>query len=177
MNLLGGTGEDNVDVRDSSTVNLASPSTVGGHLESHNDAAVTMTGGSVGSHLMARDRSGIELSGGTVTNDFDIRDAASGQMTGGTVNGQVVITDAASLDLQGGSYLVYQAEQIDPGTGEGSEPTETEMEALKRSIERRVNASGLGLPIIQRMGNNRLLIQLAGVTDIHVGIHGIPVPK
>jgi protein-export membrane protein SecD len=70
------------------------------------------------------------------------------------------------LDLQGGSYLVYQAEEIDPVTGEGTVPSEDAMESLKRSIERRVNASGLGLPIIQRMGNNRLLIQLAGVTDI-----------
>ena len=80
--------------------------------------------------------------------------------------GDTILGLSLGLDLQGGSYLVYQAEQIDPVTGEGSEPTETEMEALKRSIERRVNTSGLGLPIIQRMGRSRLLIQLPGVSDI-----------
>ena len=39
------------------------------------------------------------------------------------------------------------------------------MAALKRAIERRVNASGLGLPIIQILGENRLLIQLPGISD------------
>ena len=39
------------------------------------------------------------------------------------------------------------------------------MDSLKQSIERRVNASGLGEPIIQLLGDNRLLIQLPGVRD------------
>jgi protein-export membrane protein SecD len=39
------------------------------------------------------------------------------------------------------------------------------MEALKRSIERRVAAAGLGEPIIQVLGENRLLIQMPGVED------------
>jgi len=80
--------------------------------------------------------------------------------------GDTLLGLSLGLDLQGGSYLVYQAEEIDPVTGEGAVPSEDAMESLKRSIERRVNASGLGLPIIQRMGDNRLLIQLAGITDI-----------
>ena len=67
------------------------------------------------------------------------------------------------LDLQGGSHLVYQA--IDGDTGEPVTPTKESMEALKRSIERRVNASGLGEPIIQLLGDNRLLIQIPGVRD------------
>ena len=67
------------------------------------------------------------------------------------------------LELQGGSHLVYQA--IDGDTGEPIVPESTQMDALKRSIERRVNASGLGEPIIQRLGDDRLLIQLPGVRD------------
>ena len=67
------------------------------------------------------------------------------------------------LDLQGGSHLVYRA--VDTETRLPINPAPDEMEALKRSIERRVNASGLGEPIIQVLGDDRLLIQLPGVRD------------
>jgi protein-export membrane protein SecD len=69
------------------------------------------------------------------------------------------------LDLQGGSHLVYRALLTDPVTGEVITVTDDQMEALKRTIERRVNASGLGEPIIQRLGDDRLLIQLPGVSN------------
>lgn len=68
------------------------------------------------------------------------------------------------LDLQGGSHLVYQAR--DNETGEPIVPPREAMEALKRSIEKRVNASGLGEPIIQLLGDDRILIQLPGVEDL-----------
>ncbi|MCH8184479.1 MAG: protein translocase subunit SecD [Chloroflexi bacterium] len=68
------------------------------------------------------------------------------------------------LDLQGGSHLVYQAR--DNETGEPIVPPPEAMEALKRSIEKRVNASGLGEPIIQLLGEDRILIQLPGVEDL-----------
>jgi preprotein translocase subunit SecD len=69
------------------------------------------------------------------------------------------------LDLQGGSHLIYRAALTDEVTGEPIAVTEDDMEALKRTIERRVNASGLGVPIIQILGEDRLLIQLPGVSD------------
>ena len=69
------------------------------------------------------------------------------------------------LDLQGGSHLVYQASLTDPVTGAPVEVTQDQMDALKLTIERRVNSSGLGEPIIQLLGSDRLLIQLPGVTD------------
>ena len=68
------------------------------------------------------------------------------------------------LDLQGGSHLVYQAR--DNETGLPIVPEPQTMEALKRSIEKRVNASGLGEPIIQLLGDDRILIQLPGVEDL-----------
>jgi len=68
------------------------------------------------------------------------------------------------LDLQGGSDLVYRV--IDRETGEPAVPTADQMESLKRSIQRRVNASGLGEPNIQILGDNRLLIQLPGINDL-----------
>ena len=70
------------------------------------------------------------------------------------------------LDLQGGGHLVYQANLTDPETGEVLEVSEEQMESLKRAIERRVNSAGLGEPIIQILGTDRLLVQLPGVTDL-----------
>ena len=69
------------------------------------------------------------------------------------------------LDLQGGSHLVYQTNLVDPNTGARVEVTQDQMEALKLNIERRVNSSGLGEPIIQLLGSDRLLIQLPGLDD------------
>ena len=74
------------------------------------------------------------------------------------------------LDLQGGSHLVYQANLLSepdvPGmTGERIPPTADQMDALKRTIERRLNSSGLGEPILQVLGEDRLLVQIPGVSD------------
>ena len=74
------------------------------------------------------------------------------------------------LDLQGGSHLVYQANLFsepddESMTGERIPPTADQMDALKRTIERRLNSSGLGEPILQVLGEDRLLVQIPGVSD------------
>ena len=69
------------------------------------------------------------------------------------------------LDLQGGSHLVYEAALRDAETDELMEVTDDQMQSLVRTIERRINSSGLGEPIIQILGNNRLLVQLPGIRD------------
>ena len=74
------------------------------------------------------------------------------------------------LDLQGGSHLVYQANLFsEPDdediTGERIPPSADQMDALKRTIERRLNSSGLGEPILQVVGEDRLLVQIPGVSD------------
>ena len=68
------------------------------------------------------------------------------------------------LDLQGGSHLVYEAALTD-AAGERIEPTPDQMDSLRRIIERRVNQTGLGEPVIQTLGEDRLLVQLPGVDD------------
>ena len=68
------------------------------------------------------------------------------------------------LDLQGGSHLIYQADIRDEN-GQSVAPNSDQMQSLKMTIERRVNSSGLGEPIIQLLGDNRLLVQLPGVKD------------
>ena len=70
------------------------------------------------------------------------------------------------LDLQGGSHLVYQAQPIsDDENAAPRAPNAEDMTSLQRIIERRVNSSGLGEPIIQILGDDRLLIQLPGVRE------------
>jgi preprotein translocase subunit SecD len=62
------------------------------------------------------------------------------------------------LDLEGGSHLVYEAQPSD-----GQAPTSDQMDGAIQTIERRVNSFGVAEPIIQKMGGNRILVQLPGV--------------
>jgi SecD/SecF fusion protein len=67
------------------------------------------------------------------------------------------------LDLKGGSHLVYEADLSK------KDPTQTDaqvMEGILQKIERRADAYGVTEPIVQRQGNNRILVQLPGVKDI-----------
>ena len=83
--------------------------------------------------------------------------------------GDTLLGLSLGLDLQGGSHLVYQVDQeklpVNPITGETIQPTVDQMDALLTIIERRVNSAGLGEPILQLLGDDRLLIQLPGIRD------------
>lgn len=80
--------------------------------------------------------------------------------------GDTLLGLSLGLDLQGGSHLVYQVEPVSDDTGaEADLPEQEDLTALQRIIEERVNSSGLGEPIIQILGDDRLLIQLPGVGD------------
>ena len=81
-----------------------------------------------------------------------------------TIGSDSILGLNLGLDLQGGSDLRFQA--IDSQTGEPFTPTKDEMKALIRSIEERINRSGLGRPAIQQLGDNRLLVQLPGIEDL-----------
>jgi preprotein translocase subunit SecD len=62
------------------------------------------------------------------------------------------------LDLQGGTHLVYRAD--DP------QVSDEQMEGIANVIERRINAFGVSEPLIQLKGENEIVIQLPGVSDI-----------
>lgn len=73
------------------------------------------------------------------------------------------------LDLRGGASLIYQA---DVSALQGTEKKDG-LEALRDVIERRVNAYGIAEPVIQTnySGDNyRIIIELAGVTDVNEAI-------
>lgn len=77
------------------------------------------------------------------------------------------------LDLSGGTHLVYNA---DTSKVQGPQIAES-MAALQTVIERRVNAFGVGEPVVQTeqsgaLGNGayRLIVELPGVTDVNQAI-------
>ncbi|MCX6720701.1 MAG: protein translocase subunit SecD [Candidatus Staskawiczbacteria bacterium] len=71
------------------------------------------------------------------------------------------------LDLQGGVSLVYQADL--------SQTTDkaTAMSGLRDIIERRVNMFGVSEPVVQIQGQDRLSVELPGVTNVQQAIQMI----
>ena len=67
------------------------------------------------------------------------------------------------LDLKGGSQLLYQADLSK------KDPSITDAEAMASvidKIQRRVDQYGVAEPVIQKLGTDRILVQLPGVKDI-----------
>ena len=66
------------------------------------------------------------------------------------------------LDLQGGTHLVLQADM----SNVPPEQREDRLKGVVRVIEQRVNAFGVSEPIVQAAGQERVLVELAGIRDI-----------
>lgn len=64
------------------------------------------------------------------------------------------------LDLQGGVHVVLQAKNTD-----GTPPTKEDMQQLKMVMRQRVDELGVSEPVIQIAGDDRLIVELAGVDD------------
>ena len=73
------------------------------------------------------------------------------------------------LDLQGGAHLVYQADF----SSIPSRDRASSLEGVRDVIERRVNAFGVAEPLVQTSGENRLIVELAGVYDVNEAIKKI----
>ncbi len=71
------------------------------------------------------------------------------------------------LDLKGGSHLVYKA---DLSKRDPSQSAEDAIQGVIEKIERRVNAYGVTEPIIQRLGEDLILVQLPGVKDVEEAV-------
>jgi len=75
------------------------------------------------------------------------------------------------LDLQGGTHLVYHAD-VSGVADRGLTPSEA-LESVRGVIEKRVNLFGVTEPIVQieKTANDwRLIVELAGVTDVNQAI-------
>lgn len=66
------------------------------------------------------------------------------------------------LDLIGGVHLVYQAQLSENATGAEKSAA---MDRVQLTIEKRIDAFGVTEPVIQQLGEDRILIQLPGFTD------------
>ncbi|MGH2407090.1 MAG: protein translocase subunit SecD [Candidatus Limnocylindrales bacterium] len=64
------------------------------------------------------------------------------------------------LDLRGGLQGEYQA--ITP---DGSTPSKADLDTIRTIIENRVNATGVAEPVVQTVGDDRIVVELPGVTD------------
>ncbi|MFC2041177.1 protein translocase subunit SecD [Chloroflexota bacterium] len=64
------------------------------------------------------------------------------------------------LDLQGGIHLVYRADLSSIEPGGKSEA----MEGVRLVLENRVNPLGVTEPVIQTLGNDRLVVELPGIS-------------
>lgn len=64
------------------------------------------------------------------------------------------------LDLQGGVHVTLEAQNTDQ-----AKVNKETMSQLQETIERRVNAFGVSEPIVQQEGNNRIIVELAGIKD------------
>jgi preprotein translocase subunit SecD len=69
------------------------------------------------------------------------------------------------LDLQGGTQLILrlQYEKLPPGSN--ATRSELQNQAIN-VIDRRINAIGVSEPVIQGLGDDKILLELPGVTDI-----------
>src|SRR6056297_2039211 len=72
------------------------------------------------------------------------------------------------LDLKGGSHIVLQAQ---PTEERGI--TNDVMSGIQRVIERRVNQLGLTEPVIQREGDDRIIVELPAVDNPNEAINTI----
>lgn len=74
--------------------------------------------------------------------------------------GERTIETKLGLDLSGGLRVEYQAQQV-----EGQKPDRAAMAIIKDIVERRVNQSGVSEPVVVTQGDDRVVVELPGVTD------------
>lgn len=102
--------------------------------------------------------------------------AAIGFFVWATTGGQGRYDFKLGLDLSGGTHLVYNTDVSKVGAAD----LQDALVALRQVIERRVNAFGVGEPVVQieqggvlGTGQYRLVVELPGVTDTQEAIKRI----
>jgi preprotein translocase subunit SecD len=75
--------------------------------------------------------------------------------------GSRVVETKLGLDLEGGLRVEYQALP-----NEGVQPSGEAMGVIKDIIERRVNTTGVSEPVVVVQGDDRVVIELPGVSDV-----------
>ncbi|HEX3099418.1 MAG TPA: preprotein translocase subunit SecD [Patescibacteria group bacterium] len=73
------------------------------------------------------------------------------------------------LDLQGGSHLVYQADFSNVSAAD----QKVALNAVRDTIERRVNSFGVSEPLVQSQGKDQIVVELPGISDVNKAIDQI----
>ncbi len=73
------------------------------------------------------------------------------------------------LDLLGGAHLLFEADLSQVLDNDRNDA----MQGVRDVIERRVNFFGVSEPVIQVSGDNRLIVELAGIKDVNQAIQMI----
>ena len=83
----------------------------------------------------------------------------------GGLNVDQEIKTHLGLDLQGGTQLILRlrTEQLPPGTTVSARDLQTQ---TIKVIDKRINALGVSEPVIQAAGDDKILIELPGVSDL-----------
>ena len=86
-----------------------------------------------------------------------------------TIGGKTTFTEIKThlgLDLQGGTQLVLQLrpDKIPGGTTQTLDDLNAQ---AQRVIERRINSLGVSEPVIQALGQDKILLELPGVSDLN----------
>ena len=71
-----------------------------------------------------------------------------------------VVETKLGLDLQGGLKVEYR---VQPAGGKS--PDAAALEVIRGIMERRVNATGVGEPVVVTSGSDRIVVEVPGVTD------------
>jgi preprotein translocase subunit SecD len=69
------------------------------------------------------------------------------------------------LDLQGGVQVVMEGREVRDVNGNVVPRLKGDLEAARAIIEQRVNGTGVSEPVVQLQGENRILVELPGVTN------------
>lgn len=64
------------------------------------------------------------------------------------------------LDLQGGLQVLLQAD-----VPEGTQVTDQDMDAVRINVERRIDSLGVVEPVVQRSGEQRIIVELPGIDN------------
>ena len=69
------------------------------------------------------------------------------------------------LDLRGGTSVVLEAQEED-----GKKLQPDTMDKVREIVQRRVDGLGVSEPVIQKSGENRLIVELAGIKNAQEAI-------
>ena len=75
-------------------------------------------------------------------------------------SGSRLIETKLGLDLQGGLKVEYR---VTPAGGKT--PTLADLTVVREIMERRVNSTGVAEPVVVTSGDDRIVVELPGVTD------------